>query len=256
MTITSRPRSPWPGSTYQARHRWQLDDVGNLDVAAERLRAIASELDAAAAAGWALLEPLRGGHVHAARPSRRQRARDGVPDDRPVPGGPPPGGDTAPGRPPTARPWRVRLVNEPPCGGDAVLDLRACPGTAVVAGRGGKIAQVCGPAVPPSILARLMEQLGPQDLESSAWGLAPGRFTPAGDLVADGSALRVHAVVGGALVQTVEAYAFPHAADRAVGLREAAASYRELAGVLRLCAAAGGRLDNADDGMLHVVYSR
>lgn len=244
MTTISRPRSPWPGSTYQARHRWQLDDVGGLGDAAQRLTALAGELDAAAAAGWTLLEPLRGGHVLAARPSRRQREQHEVPCD------------TAPGRPPASQPWRVRLVDEPPTVGDVVLDVAAAPGTPVVAVRGGQIQQVRGPAVAPTILERLQEQLGPGDLGSREWGVAPARVAPGGDLVGDGSALRVHAVVDGTLVRTVEVHAFRHAADRAVGLGDAAASYRTLADALRQCATAGGRLEGADDGMLHVVYSR
>ncbi len=84
--------------------------------------------------------------------------------------------------------------------------------------------------------------------------MARARVGPSLDLLADGSALRVHAVSDGALVRTVEALTFQHAADGASGLLDAAAAYERLAWVAELMTAAGGRLSSVDDGLLHVSY--
>lgn len=74
------------------------------------------------------------------------------------------------------------------------------------------------------------------------------------DLVADGSALRGHAVRDGVLVRTLEALAFAHAADGATTLLQAAAAYRRLAADARAMAVAGGQLVSADDGIVDVAY--
>ncbi len=49
--LPRRAPSPWPGSRYATRHRWELDGVRTLAEAAAALRAIAAELAAAHAAG-------------------------------------------------------------------------------------------------------------------------------------------------------------------------------------------------------------
>ena len=74
------------------------------------------------------------------------------------------------------------------------------------------------------------------------------------DLVAEGSALRLHAVEDGALVRTQEALTFQHAADGAVTLLQAAAAYERLAAAADALSARGGRLLGADDGLLLVAY--
>jgi hypothetical protein len=63
-------------------------------------------------------------------------------------------------------------------------------------------------------------------------------------------------VRGGALVRTCEVLTFPHTADGAGTLLEAAAAYERLARAADAMAAAGGRLVSADDGFLHVDYDR
>lgn len=96
----------------------------------------------------------------------------------------------------------------------------------------------------------------PPGLVHRLWGLAPARVGRSFDLVADGSALRLHAVKDGALVRTQEALVFQHAADGAVALAQAAAAYRRLAAVADAMSAAGGALISADDGLLQVGYDR
>lgn len=66
----------------------------------------------------------------------------------------------------------------------------------------------------------------------------------------------MHAVDEGSLVRTLEALSFVHAADRATTLLAAVAAYRRLAAATDRMAAAGGRLDGVDDGLLHVAYGR
>lgn len=245
MTVQpSRPPSPWPGSRHETVHRWQLDDVGSLAEVVARLTALAAELRAAHAAGWTPVAPLRDGHLLATRPSRRERARGDVV----VPAG-------AGEAPPLPR-WRVRLVDEPPVPGDDVLDLAEVPSTPVVTWTDGAMRQVAGPAVEPSLLGELAGQVSAGEPAGRSWAVVPARVGPVHDLVAEGSALRVHGVVGGALVRTVEALTFRHAADRAATLADAAAAYERLAGAAAAMAAAGGRLTESDDGLLHVRYGR
>ncbi|SFO26546.1 hypothetical protein SAMN05660359_02361 [Geodermatophilus obscurus] len=239
-----RPPSPWPGSRHETVHRWQLDDVGSLAEAVERLTALAAELRAAHAAGWAPARPMRDGHLLATRPSRRERARGDVV----VPLG-------AGEAPPLPR-WRVRVVDEPLTPGDEVLDLAAVPSTVVVAWADGAPRQVAGPAADLSLLGELGRQVAAAEAAGRRWAVVPARVGPVHDLVAEGSALRVHGMVGGALVRTVEALTFRHAADRAATLADAAAAYERLAGAAATMAAAGGRLTDSDDGLLHVRYGR
>ena len=243
-TPAPRPPSPWPGSRHETVHRWQLDDVGSLAEVVARLTALAAELRAAHAAGWAPVQPMRDGHLLATRPSRRERARGDVVV--------PPGAGEAP---PLPR-WRVRLVAEPPAPGDEVLDLAAVPSTPVVAWTDGTPRQVAGPAADPSLLGELGRQVTGAEAGGRRWAVVPARVGPVHDLVAEGSALRVHGVIGGALVRTVEALTFRHAADRAATLADAAAAYERLAGAAAVMAAAGGRLTDSDDGLLYVRYGR
>lgn len=241
--LAPRPPSPWPGSTYAVRHRWQLDHVTSLPEAVAALAALADELTAAHEAGWWLTEPVRGGHVLAERASRRRRP------PQPVAAGAAQEAPRIPG-------WRMRVVDEPPAPGDDVLDLGAAPLTPAVRWDGSRLLQVAGPALPDALLAELHRQVAPTGLDARPWGVAPARVGPPHDLVADGSALRVHAVADGRLVRTVEALSFCHGADRATTLPAAAAAYRRLAGALERVAAAGGRLTGVDDGLLHVAYGR
>jgi hypothetical protein len=96
----------------------------------------------------------------------------------------------------------------------------------------------------------------PTGLGHRLWGLAPARVGPSVDLVADGSALRVHALHDGALVRTQEALAFQHAADGAATLLAAAAAYERLARAADAMVTAGGRLLSVDDGRLFISYGR
>ena len=239
-----RPPSPWPGSRHETVHRWQLDDAVSLADVVARLSDLAAELRAAHAAGWSLAAPMRDGHLLATRPSRRERGRDGVVVE-----------DGAGEAPPLPR-WRLRLVDEPAPPGEEVLDLAAVPSTPVVAWPGTAPEQVAGPVLAPPVLAELGRQVSPSEAGTRRWAVVPARVGPAHDLVAEGSALRVHAVAGGALVRTVEALTFRHAADRAATLADAAAAYERLAAAAAAMAAAGGRLTESDDGLLHVRYGR
>jgi hypothetical protein len=245
MTTTStslppRPPSPWTGSRYETRHRWQLDGVRTLDEAIAALQAVADELDAAHAAGWWLSEPLLNGHVLAERASRRRR-----------PQRPAPAPESA--APPALPPWRARVVDEPPQPWDAVLRLAHAPATPVVAVVEGRLRQLAGPA----LLEATRDGVARQDvtgLQGQRWGVAPARVGPTADLVADGSALRLHTVHDGALVRTLESLSFLHGADRATTLPSAAAAYRRLAAAAEAMLAAGGRLCGVDDGLLHIAY--
>jgi hypothetical protein len=236
-----RPPSPWPGSRHEAEHRWQLDGIRSLAAAVEELHSLAAELRAADAAGWSLAEPMRNGHLLATRPSRRQRAR--------LPGGSARAGVTE--RVPSTR-WRVRLVDEPPVSGDEVLMLDRASRTVVL--NGGSMRQASGPAMRPSLLAELTAQVSAAEVEHRLWGVAPARTGPNLDLVAVGSALRVHAVEDGALVRTAEALTFQHAADHAATLADAAAAYERLAWEAEAMITAGGRLVGVDDGLVEVWY--
>lgn len=240
-----RPPSPWLGSTHQTRHRWQLDLVQSLAEAATVLRELGSELTAAHDAGWLLLEPMRSGHVLAARASRRQRAR------QPADSSPRAVTTRAP-----AQPRRLRLINEAPCPGDEVFDTAAATRTPVLAWTGRTLNHVSGPAVAAEVLAEVTGQVTQTDLERRSWGLAATRVGRSFDLVADGSALRLHTVHDGALVCAREALPFQHCADGAATLRHAAASYARLAELADAIAAAGGRLVGSDDGFMHIDYDR
>ena len=243
----ARPPSPWTGSRYETRHRWQLDGVRSLDEAITLLLSVADELDAAHAAGWWLIEPVRGGHLLAERASRRRR-------NGPPPAGAPTGSsDALSTEPPPLPPWRARVVEEPPQPGDPVLTLDRAHATPVAAVVGGQLRQVAG----PPLNERTHEDLARQDvtgLTGRRWGVALARVGPTADLVADGSALRVHAVKDGVLVRTLEPLTFQHGADRAASLPSAAAAYRRLASVAEAMQGAGGRLSCVDDGFLHVTY--
>lgn len=243
-----RPPSPWSGSQHVTQHRWQLDGVRNLADASAALRALAAELTAAHEAGWALSEPMRNGHLLAARPSRRKRVQT-APPPRPV---------SAAAAP--AIGWRLRVVDEPPVPGDEVLHLEepAARRTSVVAWAGHALRQVGGPHLSMSLLDEATRQLAlaPVDLGRRLWGVASARVGPSIDLVTDGSALRLHALHDGALLRTAEALTFQHAADRAATLRSAAAAYERLARGADAMADAGGRLVGVDDGLLHLAYGR
>lgn len=240
-----RPRSPWLGSTHQTRHRWQLDGVQSLAEAATVLRELAGELTAAHDAGWSLLEPMRSGHLLAARASRRQRARQPV--------------DSSP-RAVTTRalvqPRRLRLINEAPWPGDEVFDTAAATRTPVLRWTGQTLTHVSGPTVAAQVLAEVTGQVTQTDLERRSWGLAATQVGRSFDLVADGSALRLHTVHDGALVCSREVLPFQHCADGAATLRHAAASCVELAELADAIAEAGGRLVGSDDGFLHIDYDR
>jgi hypothetical protein len=84
---------------------------------------------------------------------------------------------------------------------------------------------------------------------------AAARVGPGFDLVADGSALRLHTVRNGVLLRTHEVLTFEHAADGATTLLHAAAAYERLAGAADAMAATGGRLVGSDAGLLEVRYS-
>ena len=238
-----RPPSPWTGSEHQTRHRWQLDRVSSLADAAKDLRELAAELTAAHTAGWWLVEPMSSGHLLAARASRRQRARQ-------APTSSPRTGSTSP----AAHRWRLRVVDEPPVPGQEVFDAAAAARTPVLACTGRSLTQVSGPGVPAEVLAQVARQVTPTGLAHRLWGLAAARVGPNFDLVADGSALRLHAVQDDALVRTQEALTFQHAADGAATLLQAATAYDRLAWTADAMAAAGGRLVGADDGLVHIDY--
>jgi hypothetical protein len=242
-----RSPSPWSGSRHETQHRWQLDGARSLPAAAEDLHALATELTAAHEAGWALVEPMRDGHLLATRASRRKRAQV-APEPRPA-------GVTAA---PAIR-WRLRVVDEPPLPGDEVLHLTgtaAAERTSVLAPTGRSLRQLSGPPVSSSLLEEVTRQLLPTGLGRRLWGLAPARVGPSVDLVADGSALRLHAVCDGALVRTQEALAFQHAADGATTLLAAAAAYERIARAAEAMVTAGGRLLSVDDGRLFISYAR
>ncbi|NEK57900.1 hypothetical protein GCU56_08455 [Geodermatophilus sabuli] len=246
MTATTpRPPSPWPGSRHETEHRWQLDGVRTLAEAAGALRSLAAELRAAHAAGWALAGHMTDGHLLATRPSRRRRAQQVV--------GPPP---TPEGGRWAVPSWRLRVVDEAPVPGEEALHLDVAVRTPVVAWSGAGLQQVSGPAVSPDLLLELGRQVTAAEVGHRRWGVAPARVGPNADLVADGSALRIHAVEGGALVRTLEALTFRHAADGAPSLLDAAAAYERAARTAELMTTAGGRLLGVDDGLLGVGYAR
>ncbi|WP_146099490.1 hypothetical protein [Kineococcus xinjiangensis] len=245
-----RPPSPWKGSEHHVRHRWQMDCATALPGAAALLRELAAELRSAHGAGWWLVEPMLNGHLVAARASRRQRARRA-----PGPHGVPPGlHGVPPGAGPAVPGWRLRVVQEPAVAGEEPLDSAAAPRTAVLLWTGRSLEQVGGPEVPVDVLAEIARQAASQDVTAGRWAVGAARVGPGFDLVADGSALRVHAVVDGALVRTREVLSFQHAADGAADLLQAATAYEGLAEEAEAMAAVGGRLIGADDGFLHIGY--
>ncbi len=240
-----RPRSPWTGSRCEVRHRWQLDLVSDLDDVARNLRRLAAELTAAHAAGWWLVEPMSSGHLLAARASRRQRAQQA---SRPLQHK-----DTQ--SVPIPR-WRLRVVHEAPFTGQEVLNTATAHRTPVLAWTGRSLEQVSGPDLVADVLTDTIRQVAPTGLVQRLWGLSPARVGRNFDLVAHGSALRLHTVHDAALVRTQETLTFQHAADGAGTLFQAAAAYERLAHAAEAMAAAGGWLIGADDGLLHVAYDR
>ncbi len=243
--LLPRPASPWSSSQHQTRHRWQLDRAMSLADAAKDLRELAAELTAAHTAGWWLVEPMMNGHLLAARASRRQRARraTGRPPATGMAGSPTPF-------------WRLRVVDEPPLADEDAFDTAAAARTPVLRWTGRSLDAFSGPGLPADVLAEMTRQVAPTGLTPGRWGVAPARVGPHVDLVADGSALRVHAVQNGVLVRTHEVLTFQHAADGACTLQQAAAAYIRLAEAADARAAAGGRLISADEGFLHIDYDR
>jgi hypothetical protein len=222
-----------------------LDRVNSLTDAARELQALAAELTAAHAAGWWLAEPMSSGHLMAARASRRQRARQ-------VPGVSPPPASARPSAPP----WRLRIVDEPPVAGQEVFDAATAAGTPILACSGRRLEQRSGPDLPAPVLAEVGQRVRSVDLAQRRWGLAPARVGRCFDLVAHGSGLRLHTVKEGVLVRTQDALAFHHTADGVGTLLHAAAAYGALAQTVLAMAAEGGWLAGTDDGFLHVSYQR
>jgi hypothetical protein len=245
--LALRPTSPWSGSQHEIEHRWQLDDASDLGEAARRLRAFAAELSDAHAAGWSLLEPMRNGYLLASRASRRRRAQSGP--------APVPAAETVPA---PVLSWRLRVVNEPPLPVDDVLRVHGPDAhrTSIVTSTDCTLRQISGPPLSSELLAELTRQFSPSDICPGLWAVARARVGPSVDLVADGSALRLHALHAGVLVRIIEALTFRHAADRAGSLLAAAASYERLAAAAEAMAVAGGHLVGVDDGHLHVSYGR
>jgi hypothetical protein len=148
----------------------------------------------------------------------------------------------------------LRLVDELPSPGFEVFDATAARSTPVLAWTGRSLAHDRGPDLSPELLSEITRQVTSTGLSPGLWGVCPARVGSNVDLVAHGSALRLHAVRDGALVRTCEALTFQHAADGAVDLLQAAASYEHLARSAGQMAAAGGLLVSADDGLLQVAY--
>jgi len=238
----SAPGSPWPGSRYEARHRWQLDPVTSLVEAAITLVALAAELAAADRAGWRLLEPVTDGHLLAARPSRRQRGR-GV--------GPLP---SKPGSDRRVRAWRLRIVDEPPVAGSVVFSTNHAPRSPVLTWTGQRLEQTGGPQLPAETLLTVARQAALMGSPRRPFGIAWDRLGPNLDLIADGSSLRLHAVRDGVLFRTGDTLVFHHAADGATNLLSAAAAYNLLAQEIDELRAAGARLVGTDDGFLDLAY--
>jgi hypothetical protein len=218
--------------------------AASLAGATQTLQAMAAELVAAHQAGWWLVEPMRDGHLVAARASRRRRDQAAACRFPPR--------DTSTSMP--TRRWRLRVVDEPAAPGLETFDPAAAVDTPVLAWTGRSLDQVRGPQVNAEVMAGLDEQVTSTGLPRRLWGIAPARFGPNVDLVADGSALRLHAVQDGVLVRTCEALTFQHAADGAETLLQTASAYQRLARTAEEMAAAGALLVSADNGFLHVAY--
>src|SRR5688500_2314342 len=147
---TPWPRSPWTGSAHEVQHRWQLDGATSLADVTRLLTDLAAELTAAHRAGWWLVEPMRAGHLVAARASRRQRGRRdflAAPTDR-----------TAVDEPQGQPPWRLRLVDEPATPGCEVYDAKTTSATPVLEQAGHSLRQVSGPALEPDVLSEVVRQ--------------------------------------------------------------------------------------------------
>ena len=97
-------------------------------------------------------------------------------------------------------------------------------------------------------------QVGSDELAGRRWALVPARVGPGLDLVAEGTALRAHAVRAAVLVRTRETLAFTHVADGARDLPAAAAALERLARAAQAVLDAGGALEAVDDGFLVVGY--
>lgn len=237
-----RPGSPWPGSRHEVRHRWQLDRATTLVQACALLGDLAAELVTADRAGWRLQEPLAAGHLLAARPSRRERGR----------GLAPPPIDPTPNPAPGA--WRLRVVDEPPTTGSVAFTPDSAPHSPVLAWTGRRLDQTGGPQLPAEDLLAVTRQATLAGSPPRSFGIARARGGPNLDLVADGSALRLHAVRDGVLLRTGEALVFHHAADGARTLLTVAAAYHRLAREIGDLAAAGAELVGTDDGFLEIAY--
>jgi hypothetical protein len=160
-----------------------------------------------------MVQSVHNGRLLATRASRRQRAQVAL-EPRPA------GVTVAP-----AFRWRLRVVDEPPLPGDEVLHLRgtaAAERTSVLASIGRSLGQVSGPPISSSLLDVVTRQLLPTGLGRRLWGLAPARVGPSVDLVADGSALRVHAEASRGIEPTQDTRQVKqemprrHAADRSL----------------------------------------
>lgn len=147
------------------------------------------------------------------------------------------------------------MIDEAPVSGQEVFDAATTPRTPVLAWTGQSLEQVSGPSAPAHVPADTIRQVTSAGLVERLWGLTSARVGPNFDLVAHGSALRLHTVDDGALIRTQETLTFQHAADGAGTLLQAAAAYERLAGAADAMASAGDRLIGADDGLLHISYN-
>ncbi len=72
----------------------------------------------------------------------------------------------------------------------------------MLAWTGRSLHQVSGPGIDPEVVADTIRQVTPTGLTQRLWGLVPARVGANFDLVAHGSALRVHTVQDGVLIRT------------------------------------------------------
>lgn len=240
-----RPASPWAGSTHELDHRWALDGCTSLLAVAEAITGLADEFREAQNAGWWLDAPVRSGHLHFARLSRRQRAH-GVHHDVRV-------GECEASR----SPWRLRIlapgmVPDPPV---PHLDLARAVQTPALRWNSGRWEQVAGPKVSSSVLGELASRFEPAGLPPCHWGLVEARVGPSADLVADGAPLLIHGIdERGHLVRTLEAVDLIRTAEGASTLATLCERYVELARTIAAMSAAGGRLVSIADGLVEVAY--
>jgi hypothetical protein len=150
----------------------------------------------------------------------------------------------------------LRVIDEPAQAGEETFHTAGVARTPVLGCIDGALQQISGPPIPEHVLAEVVRQSNLIGVVRERWGLAWARVGPNLDLVADGSALRSHAIRDGALVRTVEALTFQHAADGVATLLQAAAAYERLGRAADAMAALGGRLVDVDDGILQVSYGR